>query len=116
MKIKGLLNNNSIDNLITESLLALEKAGCLKDDRLRFRLTLEEILLDYQGILPKSTLATVSIKKKSDTIKVKVSIEGEEYNPLKETDSLVLIKTIHKWESAPVYRYVNKGAGTNALT
>ncbi len=116
MKIKGLLNNNSIDNLITESLLALEKAGCLKDDRLRFRLTLEEILLDYQGILPKSTLATVRIKKKSDTIKVKVSIEGEEYNPLKETDSLVLIKTIHKWESAPVYRYVNKGAGTNVLT
>lgn len=40
MKNKGTLDNSSINSLITQSLLSLEKAGVTKDDRLRFGLSI----------------------------------------------------------------------------
>ena len=116
MKNKGTLDNSSINSLITQSLLSLEKAGVTKDDRLRFGLSLEEILLDYQGRFPKDSTVTAGFFKKAGKVKVEVVIEGDEYDPLTDTDSLVLIKTVHKWEAAPSYRYEEGRTGRNVLT
>ncbi len=116
MKNKYSLDNNSINALISEALLELEKAGVLKDDCLRFRLSLEEILLDYQKVLSEDGAVAISLKKKSSIFYVQIAVEGKEYNPLQETDSLVLIKTVHKWDSAPSFKYTKKNHGTNTLT
>ncbi|SEA65416.1 ATP-binding cassette, subfamily B [Oribacterium sp. KHPX15] len=118
MKNKWSLDNNSINSLLAEMLTELEKAGVPKDDCLRFRISLEEILLDYQNVFLENAALTVSLKKRSDIFYVRITLEGDEFNPLKETDSLVLIKTIHKWNSAPSFQYKNtkKGIGRNILT
>ncbi len=116
MKIKGVLDNNSIDRIVNEALLALEKAGVLKDDRLRFRLTLEEILLDYHRVFPEDSAVTVTTLKRKNVFFVRVDIDGDEHNPLIDTDSLVLIKTMHGWASAPSYQYDKTRAAGNTIT
>ena len=118
MKNKWSLDNNSISTLLKEALLELERAGIMKDDCLRFELTLEEILLDYQKVFSKDAAVAVKLQKKADFLYVQITLEGEEYDPLQETASLVLIKTVHKWDSAPSYEYQNakKEIGRNVLT
>ena len=52
--------------LLKEALLELERAGIMKDDCLRFGLTLEEILLDYQRVFTKDAAVAVKLQKKAD--------------------------------------------------
>ena len=66
MKSKWSLDNNSINMLLKEALLELERAGIMKDDCLRFELTLEEILLDYQKLFSKDAAVAVKLQKKSE--------------------------------------------------
>ena len=73
MKNKGTLDNSSINSLITQSLLSLEKTGVTKDDRLRFGLSLEEILLDYQGRFPKDSNVTAGFFKKPERLRSRSS-------------------------------------------
>ena len=116
MKTKILLDNKSIDRLITDLSAELEKAGVLKDDLLRFRLSLEEMLLDYQYILGKDGEVLVRTSIKSNKLEIRLALLGKEYNPLKESESLVLIKTVHGWESAPSYQYEDGTVGKNILS
>ncbi|WP_352398740.1 ABC transporter ATP-binding protein [[Clostridium] aminophilum] len=115
-KTKIRLDNQSIDRLITDLSAELEKAGTLKDDLLRFRLSLEEILLDYQSTMGEDGGVLVRTSRKSDRLEIRLDLEGKEYNPLKESDSLVLIKTVHGWASAPAFRYEYGPTGKNILT
>ena len=116
MKIKEVLDNNSIDRIVSEALLNLERAGGLKEDRLRFRLTLEEILLDYLRVLSDNTVVSVSTQKRRNAFFIRVEVEGDEHNPLINTDSLVLIKTLHGWEAAPSYQYERSRSARNIIT
>ncbi|SFI24028.1 ATP-binding cassette, subfamily B [Pseudobutyrivibrio sp. OR37] len=115
MNTKILLDNKSIDRLIIDLSTELEKAGILKDDRLRFRLSLEEMLLDYQSTFGNKCQVLVRTARKADKLEIRLTLEGEEYNPLKESESLVLIKTLHGWKSAPTYQYEDGTVGKNIL-
>lgn len=107
MILKGTLERNCINRFVKEAGTVLEKNGISKDDRLRLRLSMEEILLSYREALGTQTPVKLEMQKKSGKLKVIIDVAGTGYDPINESDSLILIKVLHDWSSAPGWAYLN---------
>ncbi len=104
-RLQGKLHNDEVDSYIQQVDSQLEAAGVLQDERLRIRLSLEEILLEYARVLGKDSDVKITVRKKFGRVRVSLDVPGEMTDPVNDTDSLVLIKTLHRWSGAPDWRY-----------
>ena len=106
MKIKGILNNLSIEECLNMAQKELERQGVTGDDMLRLRLSLEELLLGYQNHTGKESDFTLYIRKKGVKVKTELMVTCSESDPLADPDSLILIKVLHGWSGAPEWEYI----------
>ena len=113
MKQSGILNNISIEENLSVLQKELDRVGVTGDDKLRLMLSIEEILLGYQGHFGNDTTFTLLIKKKGGKIVAELTVPGERCDLLGDPDSLILIKVLHNWSNAPVWDHSN---GTNRIT
>lgn len=106
MRITGTLEDKCIEHCVSEAEAALEKAGGSKDDRVRLRLSMEEILIAFRDNVGTGIPVQLRVRRKIGNLKVILSIKGEEYDPFRLSDSLILIKALHDWSGAPdrIYR------------
>ena len=113
MILKGTLEDKCINRFVSEAGTVLEKNGIPENDRLRFRLSMEEILLSYGDVLGMKAQVRLDILKKAGKLKVTVNVPGDCNDPISGTDSLILIKVLHDWSSTPGWSYIN---GVNIVT
>ena len=116
MKTKVTLDKKSINKAISELVSEMEKVGGIRNDCLRFRLSLEEILLSYNTEFGEKALVRIITQRKKDNLFIRIILQGKKFNPILDTDSLILIKTIHNWDNAPTYHYEARGEGVNTVT
>ncbi|MCR5223091.1 MAG: hypothetical protein K6D90_09535 [Lachnospiraceae bacterium] len=63
-RLQGKLHNDEVDSYIQQVDSQLEAASILQDERLRIRLSLEEILLEYGRVLGKDSDVKITVRKK----------------------------------------------------
>ena len=113
MKLKGTLEDKCINRFVSEAGTVLLKNGISENDRLRFKLSLEELLLSFRDVFGMKTKISLNSLKKAGKLQVTVNLPGDCHDPISETDSLILIKVLHDWSSAPAWSYIN---GVNIVT
>ena len=105
-KRMGKLHTEEINAYVLNLDKELEKSGITAQERNCARIVTEEVLLDYRDKLGEEADIGIEYRVKSGKMKVRIMISGDSYNPLKDTDSLVLIKTLHFWNTIPTWEYV----------
>lgn len=103
----GKLHTEEINAYVLNLDKELEKSGITTQERNCARIVTEEVLLDYRDKLGEEADIGIEYRLKSGKMKVRIVISGDSYNPLKDTDSLVLIKTLHFWNTIPTWEYVS---------
>ena len=88
MKLKGSLSPEEIASAIEKTALELEREGVAADQRLRFRLSLEEVLLYYRQKLGDSAPFSLNCRKRHGDLEVTLTVPGEACNPLSEENPL----------------------------
>ena len=106
-KRMGKLHTEEINAYVLNLDKELEKSGITTQERNCARIVTEEVLLDYRDKLGEEADIGIKYRLKSGKMKVRIVISGDSYNPLKDTDSLVLIKTLHFWNTIPTWEYVS---------
>ena len=106
-KRMGKLHTEEINAYVLNLDKELEKSGITAQERNCARIVTEEVLLDYRDKLGEEADIGIEYRVKSGKMKVRIMISGDSYNPLKDTDSLVLIKTLHFWNTIPTWEYVS---------
>ena len=101
------LTDRNIKAAVEAALTELESIGVLRDDHLRFGLSLEELLLEYRDVIGEDGFFSVNVRKKYNRVQVEVEVEGREYNVLTCPDSMIQVKVQHGWGSKPEYKYVS---------
>ena len=84
MKITGCLHPDDIASAIEKIALEMERQGVAPEQRLRFRLSLEEILLSYREKLGEETPFSLQCRKYQGDLLADLKVSGAEYNPLAE--------------------------------
>ena len=79
-------SNSNIDLTCEDVGVFLTSVGVEKREALRIKLTLEEILLDYQAKFGKEATFKVRCVKRLLTIKVELIVAGRVYNPLEKDE------------------------------
>ena len=79
-------SNSNIDLTCEDVGAFLTSVGVEKREALRIKLTLEEILLDYQAKFGKEATFNVRCVKRFLTIKVELIVAGRVYNPLEKDE------------------------------
>ena len=105
-KRMGKLHTEEINAYVLNLDKELEKSGITAQERNCARIVTEEVLLDYRDKLGEEADIGIEYRVKGGKMKVRIMISGDSYNPLKDTDSLVLIKTLHFWNTIPTWEYV----------
>ena len=115
MKLQGHLDNSNIEELLRTAERELERVGIEKEDRIRFRLSAEELLLEYASNSEAYADFSLYIHKKGGSEQVELCIRGEEENLLpnanggeqdiNEIPSPILLRTLAGWEFVPNWRY-----------
>ncbi|MBQ6504294.1 MAG: ABC transporter ATP-binding protein [Flexilinea sp.] len=115
MKLQGHLDNSNIEELLRTAERELERVGIEKEDRIRFRLSAEELLLEYASNSEAYADFSLYIHKKGGSEQVELCIRGKEKNLLpnanggeqniNEIPSPILLRTLAGWEFAPNWRY-----------
>ena len=103
----GKLHTEEINSYVLHLDKELEKSGITEQERNCARIVTEEVLLDYRDKQGEEEDIRIEYRLKSGKMKVRIVVPGEAYNPLKETDSLVLIKTLHFWSTIPTWEFVS---------
>ena len=110
MKLTGQINNANIEELLQKAQRELERVGVEEDDRLRFRLSAEELLLAAREALGEAAVFRLELRKESGREIAELSIPGQEMEHPEE--SPILSHLLEGWEAAPELRYV---AGENRV-
>ena len=107
--IKQLTFSNSNIDLVCEEVDAfLRSVGVEKREALRSKLTLEEVLLEYQDRLGEDASFTIKCVKRFFSIKVELIVEGSVFNPLEKGDEENAVNSILAGIGlAPAYAYKN---------
>ena len=101
-------SNSNIDLACEDVGAFLTSVGVEKREALRIKLTLEEILLDYQAKFGKEATFKVRCVKRLLTIKVELIVAGRVYNPLEKDEEENAINGILAGIGlAPSYGYRN---------
>ena len=88
MKITGYLHPEEIASAIEKTALEMERQGVSPEQRLRFRLSLEESLLFYREKLGEETPFSLQCRKVQGDLTVDLAVSGDEYNPLDEKNPM----------------------------
>ena len=101
-------SNSNIDLACEDVGAFLSSVGVEKREALRIKLTLEEILLEYQEKFGEDACFKVRCIKRFLTLKVELIVEGRTYNPLEKDESENAIHGIlARIGLAPSYGYRN---------
>ena len=101
-------SNSNIDLACEDVGTFLSSVGVEKREALRIKLTLEEILLEYQEKFGEDACFKVRCIKRFLTLKVELIVEGSTYNPLEKDESENAIHGIlARIGLAPSYGYRN---------
>ena len=102
-------SNSNIDLACEEVGEFLSKVGVERREALRTKLTLEEVLLEYQSKLGEEATFKVRLLKRLSSIKVEIIVEGESYNALvKNSDEGDVIQGLLAGIGlAPTWNYKN---------
>ena len=76
------LSNDNIDLACEEVGKFLAKTGVDRREALRVKLTLEEVLLEYQAKFGEETAFKLKCTKRLSAIRVEAEVAGENFNPL----------------------------------
>ena len=107
-------SNSDIDVACEEVGRFLTSVGVERREALRIKLTLEEILLDFQERFGEDTGFKLRCIKRLTAIKVELSVAGRVFNPLeKEEDENVIHGILAGIGLVPSYSYRN---GKNCVT
>ncbi len=106
------LTRENIDHSIQEADKFLESSGIDSRERYRYRLLLEELLLNYMG-KDSSAQYRLVFKGVLKSIKISLYISGESYDMLNKSDSLIVKNIMSGFENKPVWKYRK---GQNIIT
>ena len=103
------LSNGNIDLACQTVGEFLAKSGVDRREGIRIKLTLEEILLEYQAKFGEETIFKLKCAKRLSAIKIETEVSGESFNPLeKESDDGALINRLLAGIGlAPAHNYKN---------
>ena len=102
------LSNTNIDLVCEQVDAFLKSVGVEGREVLRIKLTLEEVLLEFQGKFGEDECFKLRCIKSFFTIKVELSVKGMVYNPLeKDEDESVIQGVLATIGFAPTYAYKN---------
>lgn len=113
MTLSGTLDNRTIAGHLIAADREMERRGVENDDRLRFRLSLEEVLLAAQETFGTETRFHLDMRIIKGRQMAVLTIRGPEKDLLSVPSSPVLARVLDGWESAPVWNYE---AGENRVT
>ena len=113
MTLSGTLDNRTIAGHLIAADREMERRGVENDDRLRFRLSLEEVLLAAQEAFGTETRFHLDMRIIKGRQMAVLTIRGPEKDLLSVPSSPVLARVLDGWESAPVWNYE---AGENRVT
>lgn len=105
MKLTGQINNTNIEELLQKAQRELERVGVLEEDRLRFRLSAEELLLAAREALGGAAEFRLELRKKNGQEIAELSFPGPETDLLASACSPIFSHLTEGWESAPDLRY-----------
>ena len=105
MKLTGPIDNSHIEALLEKAGRELERVGVEEEDRLRFRLSAEELLLAALDAFGKTAEYRLELCRKGEHEIAELSFPGPETNLLDPTGSPILTHLLDGWESAPAWRY-----------
>ena len=102
-------SNNNIDLACEQVGKFLAKSGVERREALRIKLTLEEVLLEYQAKFGEETTYKLKCTRRLSAIKVEIEVTGEGFNPLEkeDADSAVINGLLAGIGLAPTYSYRN---------
>ena len=80
-----IFSNSSIDLACEETGTFLASAGVERREALRIKLTVEEVLLEYQSKFGEEAVFRVRLVKRFSSMKVEVIVPGESLNPLNKS-------------------------------
>ena len=102
-------SNSNIDLACEDVGVFLASAGVERREALRIKLTLEEILLEYQAKFGEDATYKLKYKKRLSAIKVELEISGESFNPFEnENENNILINGLLAGIGlAPTHSYKN---------
>ena len=113
--MKLTITGGGIEEALERAERELERIGVEKEDRLRFRLSAEELLMDSGQKSGKQTAFTLNLYRKNGREQRDLVVFGEENDLLSKTRhctreayenaSAILQRTLEGWEHKPVWRY-----------
>ncbi|MBQ6381038.1 MAG: transglycosylase domain-containing protein [Clostridia bacterium] len=106
------LSNENIQKAVKDSDAFLERNGIDRQTRLRYRLLIEENLLDYANHEANADFEIKMITK-DRKIRIVITVEGESLNPLEKSESEITAKLVEDSSSIPSWKYKN---GKNIIT
>ena len=110
-------SNSSIDLACDDIGVFLTSVGVEKREALRIKLTLEEILLEYQAKFGEEANFKVRCVKRLLTLKVELIVPGRVYNPLeKDEEENVIHGILAGIGLAPTWSYKNGKNGRSNRT
>ena len=109
---KMYLSNENIQKAVNDAGAFLERNGIDRKMKLRYRLLIEEILLDYANE-NSDTDFEIHLITKERKIRIELKVEGESRNPLKDSKSFFADKLVSELDNAPVWKYKR---GCNIIT
>ncbi len=105
MKLTGRLDSTNMDGLLRSAERELERVGAEDEDRLRFRLSAEELLLAYRELLGEAAEVSLKLYRKDGREQIELSVPGTENDLLAKELPPILHRTLAGWEYAPSWRY-----------
>ena len=88
MKLAGCLCPEDIASAIERAAAELEREGVLPETRLRFRLSLEEVLLFYRETFRETTPFSLNCRKRHGDLNVDLTVEGADADPFSAENPL----------------------------
>ena len=104
MKYAGTICPEQIETCVAAFDTFTEQAGLKRESRLRLRLLLEELLLIYRDSLGEEVAFTLNLKEKGGDIRVILSVEGEETDPMQKP-SPILLRILQDHYETPEWSY-----------
>ena len=88
MKLAGCLCPEDIASAIERAAAELEREGVPPETRLRFRLSLEEVLLFYRETFGETTPFSLNCRKRHGDLNVDLTVEGADADPFSAENPL----------------------------
>lgn len=101
------LSSLEISQFIEEFSLHMRKLQIERKNALKFSLSTEQILLQWQEHFGCDATVTITIRKRFGTLSMSIALEGEKYNPLTadSDEQEFSTKLLNNLGLAPIYNY-----------